>query len=59
MKKLRLDADALHVESFPTDRAASETGTVHGLAPTVQLGSCPAPICGTDDASLCGLTQAC
>ncbi|HST59777.1 MAG TPA: hypothetical protein VLK84_13830 [Longimicrobium sp.] len=59
MKKLRLDADALRVESFPTDPAARETGTVHGLAPTLQLGSCPAPLCRTYDDTLCGLTQAC
>ncbi len=59
MKKLRLNADALRVESFPTDEIAHETGTVHGHAPTLQVGSCPAPVCRTYDDTLCGLTQAC
>jgi hypothetical protein len=30
MKKLRLEMDALRVESFSTDAAAREAGTVHG-----------------------------
>ncbi|HLM66133.1 MAG TPA: hypothetical protein VK358_01335 [Longimicrobium sp.] len=59
MKKLRLNADALRVESFPMDAVANETGTVHGHAPTLQVGSCPALICRTYDDTLCGLTQAC
>lgn len=59
MKKLRLNADALRVESFPTAPVADERGTVHGHAPTLQVGSCPAPLCRTYDDTLCGLTRAC
>ena len=61
MKKLRLNADELRVESFPTDRALEETGTVHAQQekPTLLPPSCPMQLCRTYDDSLCGLTMAC
>ena len=59
MKKLRLNADELRVESFPTDRTLEETGTVHALNATLLPPSCPMQVCRTYDDSLCGLTQAC
>lgn len=59
MKKLRLNADSLRVESFPTAAAAVETGTVHAHAPTLELRTCPAALCQTYDDTLCGLTHGC
>jgi hypothetical protein len=67
MKKLRLDCDALRVESFPTDHAADEhTGTVraYGATPTCTTatlvgGSCPQATCKTYDDTFCGLTHGC
>jgi hypothetical protein len=59
MNKLRLDADALRVESFPTAPAALEAGTVHANAGTLVGGSCPQATCHTYDDTLCGLTRGC
>jgi hypothetical protein len=39
MRKVRLDLDALAVESFETDGGTTKRkGTVHGHAPTLDLG---------------------
>lgn len=45
MKKTRLNADALTVESFPTAdvAGASPRGTVHGAAPCTHWESCVCP----------------
>jgi hypothetical protein len=59
MKKLRLNAEELRVESFPTARGLDESGTVHGLHATLLPPSCPAQLCRTYDDSLCGLTHGC
>jgi hypothetical protein len=59
MKKLRLDAEALRVESFPTASAAGEVGTIHANAGTLVGGSCPQATCQTYDDTLCGLTRGC
>lgn len=66
MKKLRLDAESLRVESFPTAPAARETGTVHANAATLPActatlvgGSCPQATCQTYDDTFCGLTRGC
>jgi len=41
MKKMKLDVDALNVESFrPTERQPGLRGTVRGNEPTV-IGTCP------------------
>lgn len=59
MKKLRLDAESVHVESFPTAATAGEAGTVHANAGTLVGGSCPAVTCQTYDDTFCGLTRGC
>jgi hypothetical protein len=59
MKKLHLDWEALRVESFATLRAEDGPGTVHAHGGTIVGVSCPAPLCHTDDDTVCGLTQAC
>lgn len=40
MKKLRLDLDTLSVQSFETDQAAAERGTVRGNLPRTEPGEC-------------------
>jgi hypothetical protein len=40
-KKLKLDLDALEVESFASDEAQSERGTVHGLGRETDPRACP------------------
>lgn len=60
--KLRLELDALHVESFDTDAAASGLGTVHGqqmrtLAPCNTFERCASfdgPCNGTNGYSCAG-----
>ena len=60
MRKLRLDCDALRVETFPTAPAEDASmGTVRGHAATLAGPSCPAPVCQTYDDTVCGLTRAC
>jgi hypothetical protein len=59
MKKLRLNAESLCVESFPTAPAAGDAGTVHANAGTLVGGSCPQATCQTYDDTLCGLTRGC
>jgi len=59
MKKLRLDAEKLTVESFPTASAESIGGTVHAHAGTVVGLTCPAAACQTYDDTVCGLTRTC
>lgn len=59
MKKLRLNADALRVESFPTAPAVDEPGTVHGHHASLLPPSCPVQVCRTYDDTLCGLTRGC
>lgn len=56
MKKIRLDVDALRVETFETDRAAADRGTVRGhddasgqscpYECTRYEPTCRAPLCG-------------
>lgn len=58
MKKLRLNADELRVESFPTARKLEETGTVHALHASLLPPSCPVA-CQTYDDTICGLTHGC
>jgi hypothetical protein len=43
MKKLKLAVESLAVESFPTDQAIEQLGTVEGaeLAPTPPYFTCP------------------
>ena len=42
MKKLKLHADELAVESFPVSQVAEEIGTVQGeMAPTPPYATCP------------------
>jgi hypothetical protein len=53
MKKLRLDAEDLRVESFPTAPAAEDAGTVHANVATLAPPSCPAQLCRTYDDTLC------
>lgn len=57
--KLRLNCDELRVESFDTDRAADEAGTVNAHMGTVAGASCPAQFCQTYDDTFCGLTRGC
>lgn len=65
MNKLRLNAEELRVESFPTAPAADEPGTVHGQEATPDCGatlvgvSCPRATCQTYDDTFCGLTRGC
>lgn len=59
MKKLRLDPEALRVESFPIARPEELDGTVRAHAATLAPPSCPAPLCHTYDDTVCGLTRAC
>lgn len=60
MRKLRLDRDALRVETFPTAPAEEVTpGTVRAHAATLAGPSCPAPVCQTCDDTVCGVTRAC
>ena len=59
MKKLRLDADELRVESFPTAKLDDEAGTVYANRATLAPPSCPAQVCQTYDDTLCGLTHGC
>ena len=60
MRKLRLDCDALRVETFPTAPAEDVTmGTVRAHAGTLAGPSCPAPVCQTYDDTVCGVTRAC
>ena len=42
MKKLRLDVEALAVESFEPERIGQGSGTVNGHGPYTQPGACPA-----------------
>jgi hypothetical protein len=44
MKKLSLDLDALDVESFATDTARRQAGTVHGYI-TIACGNTPNGTC--------------
>jgi hypothetical protein len=51
MRKIKLDLDALRIDSFATGGGAAERGTVHGRAVTEfvcsWLPSCPGqPTCG-------------
>lgn len=59
MKKLRLDADELRVESFPTAELMDEEGTVNAHFATLAPPSCPAPLCRTYDDTVFGLTHGC
>lgn len=43
MKKLRLDADNVAVESFPVDAAADARGTVHARGGCTYQASCLCP----------------
>jgi hypothetical protein len=62
MEKLKLDLDALTVESFATERRSTERGTVAGQELTENCGNtdyCTAPTCGgtcyaSCDGSDCG-----
>lgn len=47
MKKLRLDLDALAVESFSTRVAEHAEGTVQGQDAETQTDSCGQATCGT------------
>jgi hypothetical protein len=48
MKKMKLDCEALEVESFGTGKPAGEQGTVHGHA--TQWVTCPGrETCGRDE----------
>jgi hypothetical protein len=58
MKKLRLNAEELRVESFPTAECTEEAGTVHAQAATLLPPSCPVG-CQTYDDTICGLTHGC
>lgn len=58
MKKLRLNAEELRIESFPTAPRVDDAGTVHAHG-TLAGQSCPAQVCRTYDDTLCGLTQGC
>lgn len=40
MKKLHLDIEALHVDSFVTDEASRGRGTVHGRSAQSAIDSC-------------------
>ncbi|HEX8690810.1 MAG TPA: hypothetical protein VF746_00065 [Longimicrobium sp.] len=40
MKKLKLEAEDLRVESFPTAEGEAEEGTVHAHATRFQTGGC-------------------
>lgn len=48
MRKVSLDVDELKVESFETEDAAEERGTVHGYYTQF---SCPRTQCGAECAS--------
>src|SRR5688572_26990042 len=45
MKKLRLELDALEVESFDVARTEPSTGTVHGHATATQCNTSPDRTC--------------
>ena len=45
MKKLRLELDALEVESFDVARAGPSTGTVHGHITATQCNTSPDRTC--------------
>jgi hypothetical protein len=56
MKKLKLDMDALVVESFEAGEARERTGTVRGHGPLSQ--GCPVPFTVKNDSEIegsCGL----
>jgi hypothetical protein len=67
MKKLRLELDALEVESFEVARTGSSTGTVHGHNTKTQCHTSPDrtcagyPTCGPFTAcdTVCNYTQTC
>ena len=59
MTKLRLDLDAIEVESFPTAAVVVDGGTVRAHGGTLVGASCPAQVCQTYDDTLCGLTRGC
>lgn len=59
MKKLRLNAEDLRVESFPTAAVLDEAGTVHANVGTLAPPSCPVQVCQTYDDTLCGLSRGC
>lgn len=40
MKKLRLDVESLHVESFATDEGSGSRGTVHGRSAATGITLC-------------------
>lgn len=53
MRKLRLDLDAVTVESFSTDAAAAGKGTVDARQGRITFG-CPAPTTPDTCANTCG-----
>lgn len=65
MKKIRLDIDALHVDSFATDRQARGQGTVQGYAsqyPCTVYDTCDAGCGGGGGGSgynTCGTANTC
>lgn len=48
MKKIKLDVDALRVESFSTSASPATKGTVEGFMPPVTLWTCPEAGCEPD-----------
>jgi hypothetical protein len=59
MKKLRLNAEDLTVESFATASAMDERGTVRGAEATEGCKVTESCTNCTYDDTLCGLTMAC
>lgn len=59
MDKLNLNLDELSVDSFATDDASDNTGTVRGHAETYELVSCYDTGCNTCDDYTCGNTCGC
>jgi hypothetical protein len=49
MRMLKLDIDKLEVDSFETNGAGEERGTVHGHYPT-QYATCVTSVCGCSGA---------
>jgi hypothetical protein len=48
MKKIKLDVDALRVDSFATSAPAASVGTVQGHMPPPTLWTCPEAGCEPD-----------
>jgi hypothetical protein len=56
MRKLQLDPDQLHVDSFATERLLAGEGTVHAHAtPVTMCGATCSPTCATN----CDCTYGC